>query len=64
MILELLDPVAHHRGREAELASGRGQAAQLDHANEHPHVLEKSHDASRPALFQLRPWFESAAVIP
>jgi hypothetical protein len=49
MALELLQAVAHHRRRQAHVTAGRRQAAELDHPDEDPDVLEQRHDPGVPA---------------
>ncbi len=44
MALELLQAVAHDRRRQTQVPAGRRQAAELDHPDEHPDVLEQGHD--------------------
>ena len=46
MVLELLQPVADHGGRQAQVPAGGGQAAELDHAGEHLHVLQQHRHVS------------------
>ena len=46
MVLELLQPMADHGGRQAQVPAGRGQAAELDHAGEHLHVLQQHRHVS------------------
>ena len=56
MALELLQAMAHDRRRQAEMAAGRRQAAELDHPDEHPDVLEQRHGSCLlrpPRLFGL-----------
>ena len=48
MALELLQAVAHDRRRQAQMAAGRRQAAELDHPDEHPDVLEQRHGSVPP----------------
>ena len=54
MALELLQAVAHDRRRQAHVAAGRRQAAELDDPDEHPDVLEQRHGPgllAQPRLF-------------
>jgi hypothetical protein len=52
VLFELLQAVADHRGRQAQVAAGRRQAAALDHPDEDPDVLEQRHRADlRAGLF-------------
>jgi hypothetical protein len=41
MVFELLQPVADHGRRQAELAAGSGQAALIHDPYEHLHVLQQ-----------------------